>query len=120
MSLFDSPAFENHEAVHFFNDATSGLKAIIAIHSTARGPAAGGCRMFAYPDDQAAIDDALRLSRAMSHKNAVADLDLGGGKAVIIGDPRTVKSGPLFEAFGASVKQLGGRYWSAEDVGVSP
>ncbi|HEY1414461.1 MAG TPA: Glu/Leu/Phe/Val dehydrogenase [Caulobacteraceae bacterium] len=120
MSLFDSPAFENHEAVHFFNDATSGLKAIIAIHSTARGPAAGGCRMFAYPDDQAAIDDALRLSRAMSHKNAVADLDLGGGKAVIIGDPRTVKSGPLFEAFGACVKQLGGRYWSAEDVGVSP
>jgi leucine dehydrogenase len=120
MSLFDSPAFENHEAVHFFNDAASGLKAIIAIHSTARGPAAGGCRMFAYPCDQAAIDDALRLSRAMSHKNAVADLDLGGGKAVIIGDPRTVKSGPLFEAFGASVKQLGGRYWSAEDVGVSP
>lgn len=120
MSLFDSPAFENHEAVHFFNDQVSGLKAIIAIHSTARGPAAGGCRMFAYPDDQAAIDDALRLSRAMSHKNAVADLDLGGGKAVIIGDPRTVKSGPLFEAFGAAVKQLGGRYWSAEDVGVSP
>jgi leucine dehydrogenase len=120
MSLFDSPAFENHEAVHFFNDAASGLKAIIAIHSTARGPAAGGCRMFAYPDDQAAIDDALRLSRAMSHKNAVADLDLGGGKAVIIGDPRAVKSGPLFEAFGAAVKQLGGRYWSAEDVGVSP
>ncbi len=120
MSLFDSPAFENHEAVHFFNDAANGLKAIIAIHSTARGPAAGGCRMFAYPDDQAAIDDALRLSRAMSNKNAIADLDLGGGKAVIIGDPRTVKSGPLFEAFGAAVKQLGGRYWSAEDVGVSP
>ena len=120
MSLFDSPAFENHEAVHFFNDNTSGLRAIIAIHSTARGPAAGGCRMFPYPNDQAAIDDALRLSRAMSHKNAVADLDLGGGKAVIIGDPRTVKSGALFEAFGASVKQLGGRYWSAEDVGVSP
>jgi leucine dehydrogenase len=76
--------------------------------------------MFPYADEQAAIDDALRLSRAMSHKNAVADLDLGGGKAVIIGDPRTVKSGPLFEAFGRSVERLGGRYWSAEDVGVSP
>jgi len=120
MSLFDSPAFEGHEDVHFFSDSASGLRSVIAIHSTARGPAAGGCRMFPYADEQAAIDDALRLSRAMSHKNAVADLDLGGGKAVIIGDPRTVKSGPLFEAFGRSVERLGGRYWSAEDVGVSP
>jgi leucine dehydrogenase len=76
--------------------------------------------MFAYADDQAALDDALRLSRAMSHKNAVADLDLGGGKAVILGDPRTLKSGPLFEAFGRCVEAVGGRYWSAEDVGVSP
>ena len=120
MSLFSSPAFEGHEAVHAFTDDASGLKAIIAIHSTARGPAAGGCRMFAYADDQAALDDALRLSRAMSHKNAVADLDLGGGKAVILGDPRTLKSGPLFEAFGRCVEAVGGRYWSAEDVGVSP
>jgi leucine dehydrogenase len=120
MSVFSSPAFEGHEAVHAFHDAGSGLKAFIAIHSTARGPAAGGCRMYPYPDDQAALDDALRLSRAMSHKNAVADLDLGGGKAVIIGDPRTVKSGPLFEAFGRCVEAVGGRYWSAEDVGVSP
>ncbi len=120
MSVFSSPAFEGHEAVHAFHDAGSSLKAFIAIHSTARGPAAGGCRMFPYPDDQAALDDALRLSRAMSHKNAVADLDLGGGKAVIIGDPRTVKSGPLFEAFGRCVEAVGGRYWSAEDVGVSP
>jgi leucine dehydrogenase len=120
MSLFSSPAFEGHEAVHAFSDQASGLQAIIAIHSTARGPAAGGCRMFAYPDDQAALDDALRLSRAMSHKNAVADLDLGGGKAVILGDPRALKSGPLFEAFGRCVEAVGGRYWSAEDVGVSP
>jgi leucine dehydrogenase len=120
MSLFSSPAFEGHEAVHAFTDEASGLKAIIAIHSTARGPAAGGCRMFPYADDQAALDDALRLSRAMSHKNAVADLDLGGGKAVIIGDPRTLKSGALFEAFGRCVEAVGGRYWSAEDVGVSP
>ena len=120
MSLFSSPAFEDHEAVHAFADQQSGLRAIIAIHSTARGPAAGGCRMYPYPDDQAALDDALRLSRAMSHKNAMADIDLGGGKAVIIGDPRAAKTGPLFEAFGRSVEALGGVYWSAEDVGVSP
>ena len=120
MSLFSSPAFEGHEAVHVFSDQASGLRVIIAIHSTARGPAAGGCRMFAYPDDQAALDDALRLSRAMSNKNAVADLDLGGGKAVILGDPRALKSGALFEAFGRCVDAVGGRYWSAEDVGVSP
>ncbi|MGH7024372.1 MAG: Glu/Leu/Phe/Val family dehydrogenase [Caulobacteraceae bacterium] len=120
MSLFESPAFENHEAVHAFADSASGLRTIIAVHSTARGPAAGGCRMFPYANDQAALDDALRLSRAMSHKNAVADLDLGGGKAVVIGDPHTAKTGPLFEAFGRAVEQLGGRYWSAEDVGVSP
>jgi leucine dehydrogenase len=120
MSLFASPAFEDHEAVHAFSDTASGLKAIIAIHSTARGPAAGGCRMWPYVDEQAAIDDALRLSRAMSYKNAVADLDLGGGKAVIIGDSRTAKTGELFEAFGRCVEALGGAYWSAEDVGVSP
>jgi leucine dehydrogenase len=120
MSLFASPAFEDHEAVHAFSDRASGLRAIIAIHSTARGPAAGGCRMWPYADEQAAIDDALRLSRAMSYKNAVADLELGGGKAVIIGDSRTAKTGELFEAFGRCVEALGGAYWSAEDVGVSP
>ena len=120
MTLFDSPAFEGHEGVHAFTDEKSGLKCIIAIHSTARGPAAGGCRMWAYPDSEAALTDALRLSRAMSFKNAMADLDLGGGKAVIIGDSRSQKSPALFEAFGACVEQLGGRYWTAEDVGVSP
>ena len=120
MSLFDSDAFEHHEAVHFFSDPATGLRTIIAVHSTARGPAAGGCRMFPYASEQAAIDDALRLSRAMSHKNAVADLELGGGKAVIIGDPATMKTAPLFEAFGRAVDRVGGRYWSAEDVGVSP
>jgi leucine dehydrogenase len=120
MSLFDSPAFENHEGVHAFCDPEHGLKAIIAIHSTARGPAAGGCRMWAYPDEQAAMDDALRLSRAMSYKNAVADIELGGGKAVIIGDSRLHKTPGLFESFGRAVDSLGGRYWSAEDVGISP
>ena len=120
MTLFDSPAFEGHEAVHVFNDAASGLKCIIAVHSTARGPSAGGCRMWAYHSAEAALVDALRLSRAMSYKNAVADLELGGGKAVIIGDSKTRKTPALFEAFGRAVEQVGGRYWAAEDVGISP
>ena len=120
MTLFDSPAFDGHEAVHAFHDAKSGLRCIIAIHSTARGPAAGGCRMWAYASADAALEDALRLSRAMSYKNAVADLELGGGKAVIIGDSRTQKTPELFEAFGRSVDQVCGRYWAAEDVGVTP
>ena len=120
MSIFDSPAFEDHEAAHAFFDPASGLKCFIAIHSTARGPAAGGCRMWPYATEQAAIDDALRLSRAMSFKNAVADLDLGGGKAVIIGDARADKTPAMFQAFGRAVDALGGRYWGAEDVGLSP
>ncbi|HEY3812706.1 MAG TPA: Glu/Leu/Phe/Val dehydrogenase dimerization domain-containing protein [Caulobacteraceae bacterium] len=120
MTLFDSPAFEGHEGVHAFFDEKTGLKAIIAVHSTARGPACGGTRMWPYATAEAALDDVLKLSRAMSFKNAVADLELGGGKSVIIGDSRTQKSPALFEAFGRAVDQLGGRYWAAEDVGVSP
>ncbi|WP_411288888.1 Glu/Leu/Phe/Val dehydrogenase dimerization domain-containing protein [Phenylobacterium sp.] len=120
MTLFDSPAFEGHEGVHAFSDKKTGLKAIIAVHSTARGPAAGGCRMWPYASAELALEDALRLSRAMSYKNAMADLELGGGKAVIIGDSRTQKSPALFEAFGRAVDAVGGRYWTAEDVGVSP
>ena len=120
MTLFDSPAFDGHEAVHAFHDAESGLNCIIAIHSTARGPAAGGCRMWAYASAEAALEDALKLSRAMSYKNAVADLELGGGKAVIIGDSRTKKTPALFEAFGRSVEAVCGRYWAAEDVGITP
>ncbi|MET3528335.1 Glu/Leu/Phe/Val dehydrogenase dimerization domain-containing protein [Phenylobacterium koreense] len=120
MTLFDSPAFEGHEGVHSFFDEKTGLKTIIAVHSTARGPAAGGCRMWPYASAEAALEDALRLSRAMSYKNAMADLELGGGKAVIIGDSRTMKTPALFEAFGRAVDALGGRYWTAEDVGVSP
>jgi len=120
MTLFDSPSFEGHEGVHSFFDEKTGLKSIIAVHSTARGPAAGGCRMWPYPSAEAALEDALRLSRAMSYKNAMADLELGGGKAVIIGDSRTQKSPALFEAFGRAVDTLGGKYWTAEDVGVSP
>src|SRR3954469_17773389 len=113
MTLFDSAAFEGHEAVHSFYDERSGLKSIIAVHSTARGPAAGGCRMWNYPTAAEALDDALKLSRAMSYKNAMADLDRGGGKAVIIGDARTRKTPALFEAFGRAVEAVGGRYWTA-------
>ncbi len=120
MTLFDSPAFEGHEGVHSFYDEKTGLKTIVAVHSTARGPAAGGCRMWPYASADAALEDAMRLSRAMSYKNAMADLELGGGKAVIIGDSRTMKTPALFEAFGRAVDTLGGSYWTAEDVGVSP
>lgn len=119
-TLFDSPSFDDHEGVHAFSDPASGLRAIIAVHSTARGPAAGGCRMWPYPSAEAAQEDALKLSRAMSYKNAMADIPVGGGKAVIIGDSRTQKTKALFEAFGRAVEAVGGRYWTAEDVGVSP
>src|SRR5258708_14026818 len=85
MTLFDSDAFEGHEGVHAFFDEKTGLKCIIAVHSTARGPAAGGCRMWPYPTAEAAMVDARRLPRAMSYKNAMADIELGAGKAVRIG-----------------------------------
>jgi leucine dehydrogenase len=120
MTIFSSPAFENHEGLHAFHDQAAGLNCLIAIHSTALGPAGGGVRMWPYPDDQAAIDDALRLSRAMSHKNAMAGIALGGGKTVIIGDSRRAKTPAMFEALGRAVESLGGRYWAAEDVGISP
>ena len=120
MTLFDSPAFADHESAQAFFDAKTGLKTIIAVHSTARGPAAGGCRMWPYPTAQAALEDVLRLSRAMSYKNAMADLALGGGKSVIIGDSHTQKTPELFEAFGRAIEAVGGRYYAAEDVGTSP
>ena len=120
MTLFDSLSFEGHEGVHAFSDEATGLKCIIAVHSTARGPAAGGCRMWNYASSEDALEDALKLSRAMSYKNAMAGLDLGGGKSVILGDARTSKTPALFEAFGRAVEAVGGRYWTAEDVGVSP
>jgi leucine dehydrogenase len=119
MTLFDSPAWAGHESVHAFHDEKTGLKAIVAIHSTARGPAAGGCRMWPYETSEAALTDVLRLSQGMSYKNAMADLELGGGKSVIIGDSRTQKTPELFQAFGRAVDSLGGRYFTAEDVGVS-
>jgi leucine dehydrogenase len=120
MTLFDSAAFAGHEGVHAFYDEQTGLKAIVAVHSTARGPACGGTRMWNYGSAEEALTDVLRLSRGMTYKNAVADLDLGGGKSVIIGDSHTQKSPALFAAFGRFLNQLGGVYYAAEDVGVSP
>jgi leucine dehydrogenase len=117
--MFDKPAFAGHERVHHFFDARTGLRAIIALHSTARGPAAGGCRMWNYATADDAFIDALRLSEGMSYKNAMADLPLGGGKAVIWGNSRTDKTPDLFRALGRAINSLNGRYWSAEDVGVS-
>ena len=117
--MFDKPAFAGHESVHHVFDAKTGLRAIIAIHSTARGPAAGGCRMWNYATADEAFVDALRLSEGMSYKNAMADLPLGGGKAVIWGNSRTDKTPDLFRALGRAINALDGRYWSAEDVGVS-
>lgn len=116
--MFDHSSFDAHEGVHLFHDAESGLRAIIAIHSTARGPAAGGCRMWNYETGEAMLRDALRLSHGMSYKNAMADIPLGGGKAVIWGNAKTDKSPELFRAFGRAVESLQGTYITAEDVGI--
>ncbi len=116
--MFDHPSFDAHEGVHFFHDAASGLKAIIAIHSTTLGPAAGGCRMWDYKSSDEMLTDALRLSRGMSYKNAMADISLGGGKGVIWGNSKRDKSPDLFRAFGRAVNSLQGRYYTAEDVGI--
>jgi len=118
MSVFDNPEFHGHELVVFGSNEPTALRAIIAVHSTALGPAAGGCRMWPYASTDEAITDALRLSRGMSFKNAMADLPFGGGKAVIIGDSRR-KTPQLFEAFGRFIDSLGGQYITAEDVGTT-
>ncbi len=120
MNPWGSPDFDDHEGVHVFTDRASGLRAVIAIHSTALGPAAGGVRFWHYPDPAAAITDALRLSRGMSYKNAMARLPMGGGKGVILADRAgaTVTDAQL-TAFGRAVESLGGRYVTAEDVGMS-
>ncbi|WP_225847009.1 Glu/Leu/Phe/Val dehydrogenase dimerization domain-containing protein [Streptomyces sp. HPF1205] len=107
-----------HEQVVLCQDRASGLKAVIAIHSTALGPALGGTRFHAYASDDEAVEDAINLSRGMSYKNALAGLDLGGGKAVIIGDPETLKTEELLLAYGRCVASLGGRYVTACDVGT--
>ncbi len=109
-----------HEQVLFCNDAKTGLKAIIAVHNTVLGPALGGTRMWMYNNEADALNDVLRLSRGMTYKNSISNLDLGGGKAVIIGDARTMKSEALFRRFGQFVNGLAGKYITAEDVGISP
>jgi len=114
------PDFDEHEGVHLFTDPASGLQAVIAVHSTALGPAAGGVRFWHYADPGAAITDALRLSRGMSYKNAMADLPMGGGKGVVLAaKPGDVITTAQLEAFGDAVESLGGRYVTAEDVGMS-
>lgn len=118
MEIFDSEPLFGHEQVLFVSDRDSGLKAIIAVHDTTLGPAAGGCRMWPYATQDEALQDALRLSKAMTWKNALAGMPLGGGKSVIIGDSHTQKTPELLHAFGEAVQTLGGRYWTAEDVGT--
>lgn len=116
--LFDEMALRGHEQIVHFCDDSVGLKAIVAIHSTILGPALGGTRMWPYESEAEALQDVLRLSRGMTYKAAVTGLNLGGGKAVIIGDPKKDKSEALFRTFGRFVESLGGRYITAEDVGI--
>jgi len=119
MNVFETIAKPGHEQVVFFNHAETGLQAIVAIHSTLLGPALGGLRMWPYASEEDALKDVLRLSRGMTYKAAVAGLNLGGGKAVLIGDPKKDKSEALFRALGRFIGSLGGRYITAEDVGTT-
>lgn len=119
MEVFKYLEKYDYEQLVFCQDKQSGLKAIIAIHDTTLGPALGGTRMWTYESEEAAIEDALRLARGMTYKNAAAGLNLGGGKTVIIGDPRKDKSEELFRAFGRYIQGLNGRYITAEDVGTT-
>ena len=119
MAVFDDSAFDDHERVVFCHDKATGLKAIIAIHSTALGPAAGGTRLWSYETDDEALYDVLRLAQGMSYKNAMAGLKFGGGKAVIIRTPDFSGSDALYERYGEFVDQLNGDYVTAEDVGMS-
>lgn len=117
--VFQNESFHDHEQILFCSDADSGLKAIIAVHSTALGPAMGGTRMWAYASEAAALQDVLRLSHGMTYKNALAGIDFGGGKAVILGDSRKDKTPERLRAFAAHVDRLSGTYITAEDVGIS-
>jgi leucine dehydrogenase len=123
-SLAENPVIgqmtlNNHEQVLFCNDNETGLKAIVAIHNTILGPSLGGTRMWTYKNEMEALTDALRLSRGMTYKSSVAGLNLGGGKAVIIGDSKTQKSEALMRRFGKFINSLAGKYITAEDVGIS-
>jgi leucine dehydrogenase len=117
--IFKEIINRGHEQVSYFHDPTLELKGIVAIHNTVLGPALGGCRMWNYKSEKDALIDVLRLSKGMTYKAAIAGLNLGGGKAVIIGDPKADKSEELFRSFGRFIEGLGGRYITAEDVGTS-
>lgn len=119
MKIFDELIADDYEQVVFCQDKASGLKAIIVIHDTTLGPALGGARMWDYASEEEALNDALRLAKGMTYKNAAAGLNVGGGKGVIIGDPKKDKSEALFRAFGRYVESLHGRYITAEDVGTT-
>ena len=119
MAVFSLSDFADHEQVVFVSDDKSGLKAIIAVHNSNLGPALGGCRMWPYASEEEAVRDVLRLSRGMTYKSAMARLKLGGGKSVIIGNPRTDKTPALLAAFARALEQLNGRYIAAEDSGTS-
>ncbi|MBA4045857.1 MAG: amino acid dehydrogenase [Erythrobacter sp.] len=118
-AFWAEPDFDAHELVQLVHDRSSGLTAIIAIHSTHLGPSAGGTRFWHYSDPAGAMRDALRLSRGMSYKNAMAGLPMGGGKAVILADEQRIKTPEMLAAFGDAVEALGGRYVTAEDVGIT-
>ena len=118
-AFWTEPDFDDHEMVHVVRDRTSGLMAIIAVHSSHLGPGAGGTRFWHYPNPKDGLRDALRLSRGMSYKNAMAGLPMGGGKAVILADEARTKTPQMLAAFGDAVEALGGRYVTAEDVGIS-
>jgi len=118
MSIFSSPSFDHHELVAATEDRKTGLRAIVAIHDTTLGMAMGGCRMYPYANDADALEDVLRLSRGMTYKSALAGLPIGGGKSVIIGDPRRQKTEPLLEAMGKFLDTLNGRYITGEDSGT--
>ncbi len=119
MSVFSHIEFDDHEQVVFVSDKQSGLKAIIAVHNTKLGPSLGGCRMWPYATDEEALTDVLRLSRGMTYKSAVAGLPLGGGKCVIIGDHRKIKTPELLRALGKHIEGLSGSYITAEDSGTT-
>jgi len=119
VSLFSGMEEMNHEQVVMCHDKETGLKAIVAIHNTVLGPAMGGTRMWSYATDQEAYIDALRLSRGMTYKNAIAGLNIGGGKAVIIGEASKIKNEALMRRFGKFIDSLGGKYYTAEDVNMT-
>src|SRR5690349_6308646 len=119
MKMFDGIGEHEHEQVVFCSDKKANLRAVLAIHNTTLGPALGGARMWTYASDADAVRDALRLSRGMTYKAAVAGLNLGGGKAVILGDPNKDKTEALFRTYGRFVEGLAGRYITAEDVGTT-